>query len=244
MRKSRVANVFFLIVIGALLSACACFQPCEAAPKLTPVEDAASKYIVAVGGKKSFGHACPISKTEALTAEHVSTITRFNGTQVIFPLIWSDTEGGHGTVMEFMSDSRRDLSYVRVDEGEFARFFTVAKSEPMVGSHVLIVGFDFKKGIIPRLVWARVLNITAGVLTYDDTPGPGSSGSCVLNEQGEVVAINIGQFNIDNYSKPVGLGHLITGEWAAFPKKYQERASDDKGEEPPSSEAPPAAPPK
>jgi V8-like Glu-specific endopeptidase len=48
---------------------------------------------------------------------------------------------------------------------------------------------------------------------YDKTAGPGSSGSCVLNERDEVVAINVGIWTHGPEAQtPVGVE--IVGGWA------------------------------
>jgi V8-like Glu-specific endopeptidase len=64
-----------------------------------------------------------------------------------------------------------------------------------------------------KVVEAEVIARSDGYVFYDRSPGPGSSGSCVLNEKDEVVAINVGiwQHGQEAFT-PVGVE--IVGGWS------------------------------
>jgi len=177
--------------------------------------------IVSVASRDSFGHACPISASDALTAEHVSSLRH-----VIRPLVWSDGESS-GTVLEAWADRRRDLSAVKTDNDHpFRRWFQVARAAPTPGAWVLILGYDFDKGLRPKPVRTRVLEIVAGHISYDKGAGPGSSGSCVLLEEtGELVAINVGQFEIAT-DRTRGIGVAVWGDWLQIPTEYIEKVEE------------------
>lgn len=171
--------------------------------------------MISIWTKQSLGHGCPISSTEALTAEHVATLEREGGFGVV-PMLWGDQLGNSGTLEWIKSDIRRDLSLVRILPGThpFTGYFRIAAEEPAIGDFVYIIGFEYEKGLGDYTVKAKVVGSQAGVLVYDDTPGPGSSGSCTLNARGEVVAINVAMIN------GKGLGLLVAGNWKDIPKEF------------------------
>jgi hypothetical protein len=165
----------------------------------------------------SVGHACPVSATEAFTADHVSVERTDPVTGVVVPFMWGDRGGNSGVAVWRWSDWRRDLAFVVSIDGQFAGgWFRIAKELPKVGEAVVIVGYDFDAGAVDKPVRARVLSVQAGHFTYDDTPGPGSSGSCVLNEAGEIVGINVWGFG------GVGAGVLLAGDWSDVPKRFRQ----------------------
>lgn len=157
------------------------------------------------------GHLCVVgSTTEAYTAKHVAEVARY--------LTWADELGNSGVVTAQWSDARRDLAVVSIVDGTqpFPSFLTLAREEPSIGSVVYIVGFDKSLNFRDITVRAKVVEIRGGLLTYDASPGSGSSGSCVLNEDGEVVGVNVA---VDGTG--VGLGVLLTGQWGEVPEAFR-----------------------
>jgi hypothetical protein len=62
----------------------------------------------------------------------------------------------------------------------------------------------------PRIIRAKVLRVVAGHVVYEPGGQPGSSGSCVLNAQGQLVAINA--FSGMDASSGAGVG-VWEGIW-------------------------------
>ena len=169
------------------------------------------------------GQLCPVSKTEALTARHVA---------IQSPLMWGYPMSAYGgTVTRVWVDTRRDLGMVRIAAGPaFQRFYAVAKEPPQVGDKVFIQGYDNDVGWTTKWYVAKVTNLYTGNVDYDDTPGPGSSGSCVLNERGEIVGINYAAFQVNPMSPARGSGVLLTPPWGVPGTEWRE-ASGLPGEE-------------
>jgi hypothetical protein len=181
--------------------------------------------IVALWTKDTLGHACPINATDALTADHVALKDMFiNGSEGKFApfVVWGDELGNTGTAQWQWSDKRRDLSMIRTvpNTPTFSASLRRAVEVPAVGSKVYVVGYDFKTtdpgtgGLGDYTLEATVTGIRAGVLVYSSTPGGGSSGGCVLNNRGEIVAVNVAMIASE------GLGLLVVGPWAEVPDAF------------------------
>jgi hypothetical protein len=169
----------------------------------------AKKFVLAVSSADGMGHACPVGETVAFSAGHVPP-----------PLIWTDGEGRTGSLYLKARDRRRDFSILDSDE-KFGHWFPLAVKQPVEGDRVFTVGFEFGDGMRPKIIESRVLFITAGRITLSKTAGPGSSGSCILNDASEVVGINVGFY--EHQGSVVGLGVLIAGGLEVIPP----RAVDD-----------------
>jgi hypothetical protein len=166
-------------------------------------------------GREGMGSACPISETQALTAEHVTSVALPTGTHRVMPLIWSDSLGNTGWGREVLADLTRDLSLFESMEGKFKKWFSLSQTEPKPGDEIYILGYDFAKGAIRKEFKAKVLNSDGAHLVYSRGGEPGSSGSCVLNEKGEVVAINTGYFVLE-MGDVRGRGLNVWGPWSKF----------------------------
>ena len=160
-----------------------------------------------VSSAMDLAQVCPVGPKEALTAKHVAE-TKL--------LLWGypgELEGG--TLEWLWIDRRRDVAAVRIVEGPpFRRYYPLSSSTLTVGDRVWVMGYDRDKGFTSRWVRAKVLHIFAGHITLDGTPGRGSSGSCVLNEALEIVAINSGGYRRGIGEDPnTGVGVLVIGPW-------------------------------
>lgn len=166
--------------------------------------------VIALSTILSFGHGCPVGPNIALTAQHIVNPEPLDLKAPMVPVQWSQGSLiGHGTPRLPWAD--RDLASLRSDL-PFPTTYVVASTIPSRGEVVYFVGFNWskKRAFEPREVKAKVIGMVAGQLIYDETAGPGGSGSCVLNAAGEVVAIHVATMNVgpgDN----VGIGVLIVG---------------------------------
>jgi len=160
-----------------------------------------------VNGSTAVGHACPISSTTALTNAHVAYSDSKPRT-----LIYSDGNGVEGILRPVLVDQARDLALLEVVSGsDFQKFFPLAPEAPKRGDRVWLEGYDFTKGGTPRIVETEIVNPSPILFTYKKGGGPGSSGSCVINSLGEVVAINKGALPKDA-DNMWGRGVLVAGE--------------------------------
>lgn len=145
--------------------------------------------VLSLMGPRSMAHACPIGPNRALTNGHVigHDWERF---------IWESD--GHlgllGAPSTTEKDRFRDLGTVRPWGGQtFPRWYAVAKQPPQVGDRVYFRAYDFRRkkdAFAPVVVATTVVRVLNGHVIYSPAGTPGSSGSCVLNQAGEVVAIN------------------------------------------------------
>lgn len=133
--------------------------------------------VVPVKSSAGSGHICPVGPYFALTADHVfpaSGLIRFK----------------RGWLVRYNWDSALDLAGGMLKWERFGSWFTISKRVPRVGGVVRIIGYDNIRRRTQRVVRARVTEVGGGIMEFDLSPGPGSSGSCILDEAGEVVGIN------------------------------------------------------
>ena len=136
--------------------------------------------------------ACPIASALALTNRHVSTAAYY---------VWS-AENSDGLLIDGPAEVYRDLALVMPERGSFPSWYPIVAAAPEVGDRLYFVGWDFRKrrDAFARRVFddSRVVRVVnRHVVMYP--PGvPGTSGSCVLNERGEVVGINKSGKDLDD----------------------------------------------
>lgn len=128
----------------------------------------------------SFGSGCAVSPTQALTAFHVT-----HGEK---ELHWRNRlqEGGIARVQ--LADAKKDLALVVADGPMNVPFLPIAQHDPRVGEELWVIGL-FKN--LPTAYHARAVALDPqnGDLILDSMGFPGSSGGCVVNLRGELVAI-------------------------------------------------------
>jgi V8-like Glu-specific endopeptidase len=164
--------------------------------------------IIHVRRDLSRGHACAIREDILLTARHIADIGYTSH------IAWSDLAGNDGTAVVIDADPARDLSVLLIERGRPGRVWALAAEAPRRGDRVRIVGYDDdrRNPAKPRIVEAKVIAVDAGHVDYSKSPGPGSSGYCVLNDDDEVVAINFALTSGPGYEQ--GHGVSVYGAWA------------------------------
>lgn len=171
----------------------------------------------------NLAHACPIAMDKALTNRHVAR----DGSQWVWGT--GDGEANHGLAeVDGSPDTFRDLASIKpITDARFPKWYPLATTAPKTGERVWFLGYDWsnaKDGFGPDVVEAKVVRLLNGHLIFKSAGRPGSSGSCILNESGEVVAINQGGKDMDDKAED-GVGVGVWGNWLQL-----------KPEEPPAEE--------
>lgn len=170
-------------------------------------------WVLKLSNGSNLAQACPISMDKALTNRHVANAST--------EWIWGVAEGEqfHGIARTGDVDIYRDLGFIRpVTVARFPHWYQIAKFAPKAGDRIWFIGFDWRKGkdgFAPRTFPAEVLRIFNGNLIFKSAGAPGSSGSCILNEAGEVVAINQGGKDMEDKQED-GTGVGIWGDWLSL----------------------------
>jgi trypsin-like peptidase len=212
MRRGRVV-VWGVVVMGLLVVGQALFG--EELPPPVPIEVGS----IALSTHGGFGHACPISAGLALTARHVIDPRPFDPETPLQPGRWNDEDGHEGIFLPLNVARDRDLGLIT---GEFPHWYEIAKAPPKRGERLRIVGFEWqKKGrfLAPKVWTVEYLRQTGGMLIVSENPDSGSSGSCVLNEAGEVVGIEVWGFEVNGLK--VGGVVKVVGEGFKAPEKEE-----------------------
>lgn len=167
--------------------------------------------IIRLVGTSQIAHGCPISKDIALTNRHVIVRESSSGPSWLY-YTWSTPDGAIGVIEPQVADTFRDLAWIKSAE-EFRGFYSVASEAPKVEEEIYFMSYDFtsdKKAFGARVIKAKVVRILGAHLIYSPAGPGGSSGSCVLNSKGEVVAINSAGKDV-GYKEEVGIGVGVWG---------------------------------
>lgn len=196
----------------------------------SPAVDALTKGSLRLLGRFSGAHACPTEPRIALTNGHVIDLRPFDADVPAFPYAYSDGAGNSGFLVPTTDkDGRttglergRDLATVEpLREGDvFANPLRVASNPPQTGDRVFLLGFSWKnkKSLLDDdVIEAKVTRVVALHVAFYPSGQPGSSGSCIVNEAGEVVAINEGAYSTDDGDE-VGLGVGVWGNLSRLPQ--------------------------
>lgn len=175
--------------------------------------------LIRVMGRSGIAHACPAGG-RLLTARHV-----LRGVWHWSPkaIAWEDQAGHGGRVVVSDEDTARDVVVLSAasQAPPLPSFTYPLASGFHLGEQVYILGyrFDAEHPTAPILVRAKITGSIAGHVFYDKTPGEGSSGGCVINAAGEVIAVNVGGLlkpkGLGGEGKEIiaGIGVLVIGQW-------------------------------
>lgn len=135
------------------------------------------------------GQACPVSATEAYTAAHVVDPRPLDPESPLMSGMWGNEAGQMGVFRSIRAYGAIDLALI---SGNFPKWYPIATKAPNPGDRVWVVGYDWRRrtDMFAKRVWDhKVLRVVAGEVILEHSTDLGSSGSCVLNESGEAVAI-------------------------------------------------------
>jgi len=182
--------------------------------------------MIRVVGRWSTASACPIGPRLALTAAHVVDPRPFDNNVGYSPMAFQqgDVIGTFNVAtipkptpknpdaVEYLVSRSRDLAYVNSNVA-LKGWYPRAEKAPAPGEYVYFYGLDWRSksaAFAERVFRAKVIRSVAGILVYEPAGEPGTSGSCVLNEKAEVVAVNTGGVYVGN-SRSLG-GLLLPGD--------------------------------
>jgi hypothetical protein len=199
--------------VGALLLALAslsCGTRGTTAAKI-PTPDLSGT--MAVIGRFGSGHACPIGPGLVLTAGHIADPYPLYSSVPFQHYRFSDSRGneGHLSPAGVMSDG--DVA-VMVPSLQLARWYDRAPAAPRPGDRLWLVEFDWggeEEAYAEKPVPVRVVRVTAGNVVFRPTAASGSSGSCVLDAAGRLVAIQAWGREVKGSEVGVAVG--VWGEW-------------------------------
>lgn len=207
-------RVLFVVLATGAMYLGSCPASWAAAP---PAVDVLLRGSLRLVGRFSTAHACPIEPRVALTNGHVVDMRPFDASVKPFPYAWSDGTGASGFLVPMELENARDLARVQpLREGDvFPHPLRVAAQAPAAGDRVYLLGYDWrnrKSAMADDVIEARVTRVVALHVIFTPSGQPGSSGSCVVNEAGDVVAINAGGYETDA-KEAAG---LAVGVWGAL----------------------------
>ena len=168
--------------------------------------------------KEGWGHLCAVNPRLAYTATHVS----MEEDSEVF-MTWSDLSGNGGSVRHLWRDKRRDLSMVTwVHGSEFTTVGVLSPIVPKKDDEVTFRGYKVDKGLEQSVIKAKVLTVWGGRITYKQgRHHGGASGSCVLNSEGQIVAVHTGTVG----ALQIGVGSVLAGDWHQVPEQFKARAT-------------------
>jgi hypothetical protein len=206
-----------LLIAALILPGCAKFH--KAATPEYP-----ESYVTPVASYDADAHVCPINEFQAFTARHVAYDHNiFTDVITPRPMIFKTAEGKPGTILAEFYDMRRDLAMVATYGGEFSGWYPIAETVPEAGDRIWLQGYNVKDGMLTERFETVVLSPDiAGQLRFSGSPMGGSSGSCVLNEDNELVAVNTSYYPYrDGLDMGfIGSGVLVAGEWYKIPRNF------------------------
>jgi hypothetical protein len=91
-----------------------------------------------------------------------------------------------------------DLAYLKPPDDLAVPYYEVAAQPARIGDKLWFVGYDWKNADVAfhrDIIESKMTMFTAGKIVYKPGGEGGSSGSCILNEAGEVVGINVTAMN-------------------------------------------------
>lgn len=149
-------------------------------------------------------HACP-TEHAIYTARHV---IENNKDKEIVPM-----NSDYGPVNVLWRDEVRDIATISFPTMP-NRLKVANKVEP--GEKVYWYEYHFastKKFMVQEKRTAKVVHTVAGYIVFDKGPEGGASGTCLVDENDQVVGIVVWSFEVRGSTKKVGLAVDITGEW-------------------------------
>lgn len=177
-------------------------------------------YVLRLIGRHASAHACAVGPRLALTSGHVIDPRPFDRDVPLTPYGWSDGLTGSGWLSPLSVEIARDLGRMEPlkKDDTFPHVLPVAQVAPQPGARVWFLGYKFnspKDVMSEERIESHVTRIVANHVFYAPSGHPGSSGSCVLNDAGEVVGIVEGGFGTEDKDAEGGFAVGVWGDLLA-----------------------------
>ncbi len=201
-----------LVAISLLMFGCGGVRHYSATPETMPN----TSKILHVSSRFGVASACPVGPRTVVTAAHVIDPNPFDPKAPYLSVRWQQgTRSGYAGNATQGSRFARDLAIIEPDPD--VEFYPIAPEAPKVGAKVWISGWDWRdrdRAFKTRIWESKVTHSVAGLLIIDPNTEPGSSGSCILDDQGRVVAILHWKWPVGEGMsvEHVGVGVLVAGE--------------------------------
>ncbi len=168
--------------------------------------------VLFVIGADSLAHGCPITTPTGdyvLSSRHVvmnEKKDRLMGAR------WGEQGGASGELFPIAISDRADIGmFGFVDEKRPSVMHHLSESAPGEGEVLWMFGYNWATFSEKPLALATV-RVLAGHIVGNNSAGPGSSGSCLLDERGDVVGVNSWQVSGEG-GENLSLGPAVFGPW-------------------------------
>jgi len=200
--------------VQLILSGAPAAKPSPPAPEPSPayaLQHPPRHSVIFIISPSSLAHGCPVTLASGdyvLTSRHVIYDNEAKG---LMGARWGEEGGASGRL-------RPIIAYNDADIGMFAFEGTarpnvmhrISVSAPAPHETVWMFGYDWVT-FTEKPLAVNILGVVAGHFIGDATAGPGSSGSCILDEKGEVIGIN--SWQIGSASGMRSVGPAVFGQW-------------------------------
>ncbi len=220
-----------VLIVAALGTACSgCASTSKLEPSAPPVaspseepENAVVDGVLRVSGPDGVAHACPIELGDGrkivFSSRHVALNDTGRPPNIADThwVAWTDDVGGFGFLQPMELSWGRDLSAWAVVTGTISRWYRISPTGVTEGQKLFFLEYNWdstKQMFADRRRTAKVLRTQAGQIVYTPAGKKGSSGSCLLDENGEVKGINNWYFGPEDNGNPVGVGAAFWKGWA------------------------------
>lgn len=203
---------FLIALIAGLICGCASApRPCR--PSGAP---ATWRDIPQATSRSGVAHICPYAENLAYTSRHV--IIERGGPRLWFvPLTWQQGDQA-GSLFPLYADGRRDLAIGCTDE-KFSRWFARAADPPQPGQKLYVPAHRWTLPGAPReRAEVIVAEVVGGMIRLEGEHLPASSGACVINEGGELVAVHDWSAGMKTL-----YAAAVWGGWGEIPPAWRDR---------------------
>lgn len=169
------------ILLASLMCACTgsgCVPAVEQLKTIHSIPGYTAGIVISTGS--SIGSACVVGPDRAYTVAHVVKDTKV--------VEWKGKTLNGGIAQIVWTDPAKDLAIIQAEEPGFETMpLRIAKQAPELGEELIVIGLMYDK---PAIWYVRAISLDPeGRLLLDGMAFPGTSGGCVVNQGGELVAV-------------------------------------------------------